>query len=322
MALKISSFFLFIFLVSSCNNQSTKEFEFPKPTGSNNANIFLPGIISKGLGERDFAISPDRKMLMYTIQSPKGNFSTLMICKQNKNGKYSKPEVASFSGQFSDLEPFFHPLKKELFFASNRPKDGIGNYFEEDFDIWKVSYSGTGFSKPQRLPETINTYLNEFYPSVAKSGNLYFTSTRDFGFGKEDIFVSRYSNVNYDNPEPLDSNINTEVYEFNAFINADENLIIFSSFGRLKGPGKGDMYFSRKNQYGNWSKARLLPSPINSKYLDFCPFLDEKENILYFSSERANFETPKNFNQVDSLTAFYNGPQSSLSDIYYVKWIE
>src|SRR5205823_2129770 len=68
--------------------------------------LFAPDIISNEFGNRDMAISPNGDELFYTIQYGRGLISVVMHSKKN-NGKWSTPEVASFSGIYNDLEPAF-----------------------------------------------------------------------------------------------------------------------------------------------------------------------------------------------------------------------
>ena len=97
--------------------------------------LFSEVNINTEFRERDFALSPDGTEIFYTLQSPKGNFQTLIYLKKDADGKWSQPEVARFSGKFTDLEPVFTMDGKRLFFVSNRPITGTAI---KDFDIWYV----------------------------------------------------------------------------------------------------------------------------------------------------------------------------------------
>jgi hypothetical protein len=148
--------------------------------------------------------------------------------------------------------------------------------------------SGPGWGEPSPLDTVINTLKDEFYPAVSKNGNLYFTATRENGIGREDIFLSRFGNGEYQLPTPLDSTINTAVFEFNAYVSPDENLLVFSSFGRDDGLGGGDLYYSVKDTSGNWIVAKNLGAVVNSDKLDYCPFVDIPHGNFYFTSDRTN----------------------------------
>ena len=62
--------------------------------------------------------------------------------------------------------------------------------------------------------------------------------------GKDDIFVSKWENGKYTEPVSLSDSINSDGYEFNAFIAPDESYIIFTAYQREDGFGSGDLYMS------------------------------------------------------------------------------
>lgn len=244
--------------------------------------LFAEGFISTFMNERDFAISPDGSEIYFTISIPQSVFQTIVVSKKDKNGKWSFPEVASFAGKFSDLEPAFSADGNTLYFASNRPMEGKQ---PKDFDIWMVKRIGNIWSEPKNLGSPVNTEADEFYPSVAKSGNLYFTAQYKEGVGSEDIFLARWANDHYEKPVALDTAVNSKGYEFNAFVDSDEQYILFTAYGRKDDTGRGDLYISTKDKDGKWLPALNLKF-LNSSKLDYCPYVSPDKKILFFTSER------------------------------------
>ncbi|GLR15831.1 TolB family protein [Portibacter lacus] len=238
--------------------------------------------INTPLNERDFTVSPDGSVVYFT-RSLLDN-KTRVILKAKKNGAdYSNIELASFSGKFNDLEPFFSPDGMRLYFASNRNAEQTAE--KDDYDIWYIERLSNGeWSKALRLPDIINTEKDEFYPAVSANGNLYFTGVRENGVGTEDIFLSKFVNGEYQLPLPLSESINTKTYEFNAYVNSTEDLIIFSSYGRADDLGGGDLYYSVKDEHGKWKTAIHFGSDINTKSLDYCPYYHAGSGVLYFTS--------------------------------------
>ena len=251
-------------------------------TGGDKASLVGEGWISTNRYERDFAISPDGKEIFYTLQMPQNSFQTILYTRKNAAGKWSDPVVASFAGHYSDLEPAFSNDGLQLFFVSNRPLTGTE---KKDFDIWVVNKTGSGWGEAKNLGAPVNSPVNEFYPSVAASGNIYFTAEYPNASGKEDIFMCRWNGSSFGNPEKLDSAINSLAYEFNAYVSPNEQYIIFSSFGRKDEKGGGDLYLSKKDQHGNWQPAQNIQL-LNSVKLDYCPFLSPDKKTLYFTSEQ------------------------------------
>jgi hypothetical protein len=297
-------FFCFCKVYSQPNTQ--------KFSVSNTPQIFLPGIISNGLDNRDMAISPSNDELYFTLQHKSG--STILFCKKQSDG-WSKPKVAWFSGKFSDLEPAFSPDGNKLFFTSNRPL-AENDTTTKDYDIWYFQKKSAKWTGPFRLDTLINTNKNEYYPSIAANGNLYFT--RDNGETKEDLFVSNYSNGKYEPATALPSEINSEGYEFNAFIDPAEKFIIFSSYGRKDDLGGGDLYISKKK--GNvWQQAIHMETPFNSADLDYCPFVSFDKKFFFFTSKRSAIKFPfKEQKKIFELERFFLSYGNGSDDIYVV----
>lgn len=274
--------------------------------------LFAPGFISTDLYERDTAISKDGNEIIYTVGDYKQN-KRMLVRFNNVNDTWSGPEKLSFSGRYQDIEPFISPDGNKLYFASNRP---IGQDSQRlDYNIWFASNYKGHWVNPEPLDSIINSVQDEFYPSLSRQGNLYFTSTRNNGIGLEDIFFSKYENGSFGVPMVLDSNINSKKYEFNAYVNPEEDLLIFSSFGRHDGLGGGDLYMSRKDSNGQWKPAVNLGAEINSDQLDYCPFVDWKNEVFYFTSNRIATENIE-IEDVITLKAYSRIPENGFGNIY------
>jgi Tol biopolymer transport system component len=308
----IISLFFLLNLVS----RAQQNISFDKPPAS--PGILAEHTINTGLGERDFALSPDGKEIFYTLQSPQGIFQTILYMKKDAKGNWSKPEVAPFAGKYSDLEPAFTMDGNKLFFASNRPVNG--NEIK-DFDIWVVEKENGKWGDPKNIGLPVNTEADEFYPSVTKSGNLYFTAAYKHAVGKEDIWLAKWENGKYLDPVSLDTAVNSRTYEFNAFISPDEDLIIFTSYGRKDDKGRGDLYMSIKDASGKWQPAQNLSS-INSAKLDYCPFVSFDRKIFFFTSERNSLKNsyPAKPVMLNDLLKTYNAVQNGAADIYWMSF--
>lgn len=287
--------------------------------GATQPQIFLEGKLSTGLNERDLAISPDGNELLFTVVAPLNKFSAIFQVTKQANGTWSKPKIASFSGNYPDLEPAFSPDGKKLYFASKRPLNGKS---KNDFDIWMTEKNNGIWSEPKHLGNEVNTEMDEFYPSVAANGNLYFTASYNESVSKEDIFVARFENGSYTKPVALDSAVNSKLYEFNAYIAPDESYILFTAYGRKGDKGRGDIYISIKKD-GKWQTARPIES-INSDKLDYCPTVSSDGKTLFFTSERSQIKSDFSNKKAD-YQYFENvqkSAQNGSGDIYWVNFEE
>lgn len=282
----------------------------------------LPQPAFKTLAEypsiRDFTLSTEGDEAYFSIQSLNGELSFIASMSKHQNG-WTKPQIVSFSGEYHDLEPFLSPDNLRLYFASSRPKIGETKD-EKDFDIWYVERSGTkqNWGEPMNLGAPVNTDQNEFYPSIAANKNLYFTSDRAGSRGKDDIFVSHWNGKEYDAPISLGESINSEGYEFNAYISPSESFLIFSGYNRSDGLGSGDLYISHRERNLSWLEAVNFGSVINSDKMDYCPFVDIKTKTLYFTSKRSNIKPGTIFNSTEGLLMELNKYDNGLSRLYKI----
>lgn len=159
-------------------------------------------------------------------------------------------------------------------------------YRDDDFDgnIY-VSYFKEGFWTPVRkLGENINTKYWESHASLSPDNQkLYFVSNRENGFGDLDIYVSeRESDTTWSKPENLGKTINTRWNENTPFLTPDGKRLFFSSEGHA-GMGGYDIYYSEKDESGEWAEPINIGYPINTTDDDifFVPF--ENGSFAYCS---------------------------------------
>ena len=246
--------------------------------------------------------------MLTSITAPRNLFSIIAISYLRRN-TWSELEVAPFSGSYSDSEPAFTPDGQSLFFASKRPKEHRKGV---DWDIWQVSYIDGKCGEPTNPGAPVNSSGNEFYPSIADNGNLYFTATRQDSLGKEDLYRAIATEGKYSSVENVGAPVNSPAFEFNAFIAPDESYRIFGSQGRNDEVGGGDLYISFRID-GKFEAPGLLSNQINTTRLDYCPTVFAQR--LYFTSERV---VDRSLSTIEQLAHRYESPGNGLGDIYRV----
>ncbi|WP_348747493.1 exo-alpha-sialidase [Tenacibaculum sp. 190524A02b] len=314
--LKNVMFFTVLFFAFSCKKtkKDKTSSNIDLNVTSTKPSLFAEGEVSTSLYERDIAITPDGKEFTYTLGDYKQHKRCLVVVKK-ENNKWQKPTILNISGTYQDIEPFYTNDGNRLYFASNRPIYGDEN--RKDYNIWYSDRIKGGWSDPVALDSIINTKGNEFFPAVTKKGNLFFTATRKNGIGREDIFIAKFTDGIYNEPEPLPETINSKFFEFNAYVSPDENVMIFSSFGRKDGLGGGDLYISQKDSVGNWKEAKNMGKLINSKKLDYCPFIDWNAGNFYLTSERMEIDNIP-LQNVESLKRQANSTINGFGNIYRI----
>ena len=186
--------------------------------------LFGKGVISTEDDESGAAFTPDGQACYFVKRTPSTIVSsTMVICvSHKKNGKWGKPEIASFSGRYWDFDPFISPDGEKLFFISNRPAAGKKG---SDTDIWVVRKSGDGWSEPENVGAVINTSGWELGCSVTNDGTLYYSTTGITG--NADIFCSKLVDGKYQKPDSLGAAINSPYNETDPFVAPDESYILF-----------------------------------------------------------------------------------------------
>ncbi|HEX2340795.1 MAG TPA: hypothetical protein VHI98_09975 [Vicinamibacterales bacterium] len=278
--------------------------------------IFAPGQISTGDFESHPAFADGGKTLYFLKSNLQFTWWTIVVSRL-ESGAWQEPQVAPFSGQYNDADPFVTPDGSRLLFISNRPHEGTGAG-RDDLDIWVMDRQGTEWGPPRRLPEPVNSPASEWFPVLTASGRLYFGSGRPGGKGKTDIYRCTLKNDTCSDPENLGDAINTPADEYEAFVTPDERTMILMSSGRPEGLGAGDLYISTRGAEG-WSKARNLGAPINSRAFEVGPYLSADGKELFFASTRAGDPVPADRRDYRALAQWLRGPGNGQGDIYRIE---
>ena len=238
----------------------------------------------------------------------------ILHMKEEANG-WTSPQIASFSGKYSDAEPHFSYDGNNLLFRSTRPLEGKGEPMEYA-DNWIVERADTGWGEPRNLGPPLNSGKNDLYPTLSRTGDLYFASDRDGGW---DIYVSKYEDGEYDKPKKLSDAINSEFGDWDACLAPDESYILFGSNGRPDGFGESDLYISFRKEDGAWTKSKNMGSPINTLYREVDPFVSPDGKYIFF---RSNRKIDKSYSETalsyDEFIRILDGPGNGEGDIYWV----
>ncbi len=235
------------------------------------------------------SLSVDERTLVYTVRLPKnlenGIKGTkwqedLYISYRNENGLWTKGEQVK-----SPLNTVFNEG------AQSVSSDGKTIYFticRGECNLYRsVLESDSFWSRPQKLPPTINTEkYSEKQPSISPDGKtLYFVSNRSGGFGKFDIWKSELQpDGSWGNPINLGDVINTDESEQSPFIHFDNQSLYFSSSGHI-GMGGQDIFVSRLDSNGRWTKPFNLGYPINTFRSEEGLIVNAQGNTAYYSTD-------------------------------------
>jgi len=283
--------------------------------------MFAPGAISTELDELNACFSPDGKTIFFSVNGASNKMSIILMA-EFKNGNWTTPVKAPFSlGRYNDYDPFMTADGSKIFFCSNRPAP-LMKYKKPNFDIYYVEKKNGKWSDSAiNIGLLINDEADQYYPSVAANGNLYFSTRKDSSF---DIYCSKYVNGEYTAPFKLPGAININspgVSEIDNCISPDERFIIFAGYGRKDSKGGGDLYISF-NKNGNWTNALNLGDKANSVAREFCPILSPDGNYLFFTSSIGNFdkELKEPITSYKDIKIMFGGILNGLNNIYQVRF--
>ena len=288
---------------------------FGQAPPGDSAELFAPGIISNGFNNRDLAMLPEGSEFYTSVNMRNFAISTILVIKRTGAG-WDKPRVAEFATdkQLRYIEPAISPDGSKMFFVT--APAGV----DDNMDIWVMDRQNGGWGKPLKLGATINTPVNETFPSVTSDGTLYFSRVSDDP-GVEHIYRSRLVDGEYSAPERLPDNVNCGKTRFNAFIAPDESYLILPVFGRDDSLGSVDYYIVYRNQQDEWSQAINLGDRINTPGgQEYSPFVSRDGKYFFFMSQRrpAIDEPPGQAYSMDELTRVFNMPENGNSDIYWI----
>ena len=165
----------------------------------NKAELFAPDLI-RHLAHSSPTFTPDRKEIYWSTVSEQKKKRKIYYVKY-ENNRWSKPNVAPFSGHYHDDHPFISGDGQKLYFASKRPKEGNG---EQENDIWILDKTDEEWSEPAPIDNLIGFWT----PSVTKKGTIYFLDIKP-GYKRNcGIFKAELKNGKYSTPEFLPEQIN------------------------------------------------------------------------------------------------------------------
>jgi hypothetical protein len=245
---------------------------------------FAPGVISTSdLFESRLTFTPSRNTIFWAVTSepnPPGGSVVSTILTSNRAGPgWTAPSIASFSGVYSDSDPFVTPYGDALIFSSSRPGGIVPNTPLND--LWISQRTATGWSVPVNLGPNVNSAGNELYASTDIFGNLYFASDRDGG--EFDLYRARkLHNGSYAPAEKVPGKVNHPVrWEFNPEISPDGRTLLFATYGRPDSYGDVDIYVSRLED-GKFGAPQNMGPCVNSVAPDFHPTVLWDRNEIYF----------------------------------------
>ena len=201
------------------------------------------------------------------------------------------PENIGFELEYDQYWPSLTVDEQTLIFTALIPKNPDKPYDRQNYALYMqedfyVSHFRDGqWTKPENLGPPLNTPNNEAAQSITADGSqMYFTvCNRSDGLGSCDIYFSERVNGLWTRPRNLGPPVNTAAWESQPSISADGKTLYFVS-NRNGGKGGMDIWMSKRNDTGNWSRPINLED-INTSGNESSPFIHFDNRTLYFASD-------------------------------------
>jgi len=298
---------LLLFLIA-CQKQSkdvtatTYRNPFFGVNPTNTPQLLAPDLLASPAEEYNGAFSPDGKAFYYTTDIPENAFITFTYLQADNT--WSKPQVAPFSGYYSDFDPLSSPDGSKLFFSSSRPLPD-----NQNSKIWYVERTENGWTEPQSVTLT-GSENNEFHSSITTQGDIYFNI-----WSTGNIYKASPSDTGYV-VAALPDSFNADYNQGDPYISPDEDYLIFRGY-RGDSYGRGDLYISFKIN-DSWTEPENLGEPINSAANEMCPMVSPDGKLFIFASSRITERVlPDPLDPItkvqDKFTSYNNG----MMNIYY-----
>lgn len=272
------------FFVGGCSaRQDQSNIPYPEVPAEDSIVSYMPGVVSSAGDSIDFnaSFSPDGKAFFFTRSF---NRKWDIYVSTFNGTQWLKAIKTSFStSSFSEADPAFGP-DGYLYYISNQPKDDRDTI--PDFDIWRIKpLPDSRWTQPENVT-ALNSDSTEYYISFASDSSAYFASSRQGGYGLEDIYVSRLSRGSYTPPVNLGPAINSVYSDHDACLSQDHSFMVYTSVDRPGGSGEGDLYLSIKNSYGQWTTGVNLGKGFNSNTYEYCSYFSPDYKFFFYSSKR------------------------------------
>lgn len=201
---------------------------------------------------------------------------------QSSKSKYRQRPLSDTVNAFAlQYFPVLTADQKELIFTRR-----LGNTGDDDEDLVVSRKDDKGkWMPPESISANINSKWNEGTCTISANGRkLIFTSCLGrTGYGSCDLFQSVKVGDEWSRPENMGPNVNTADWESQPSLSADGRTMYFVS-DRRGGYGRRDIWVSRLDDSGQWTKAENAGKVVNTSFDEISPFIHANNRTLYFAS--------------------------------------
>ena len=242
--------------------------------------LSLDGVIDQD-NDDTLAFTPDGNTVFF--DHSEGQHKTIMIAHK-AHGRWSRAQVASFSGKWFDQDPVVSPDGRYMLFNSDRPisvggEPLVQTYFSKTdapgSNLWCVDRRGKGWGEPRWIGAHINNDVFVDFASIAGDGTLYFMRWDSKNRNME-LWRARYNGGEYGSPERVALG-DPSVSIHDPAVAKDQSFIVFD-YGKVTG-GLGRLSIAFRRGEG-WSAPIDMGDRVNAD-VPWGPHLSPDGHTVY-----------------------------------------
>ena len=244
----------------------------------------MGAIINTSERDAEPTFTPDGNTMYFNCFDREGEIGS-DICVTHRDGDdWTEPTIVweVSTRDYLEVEPLLSPDAQQLYIMSNRP-GGYGST-----DIYVSDWVDGIWTEPRNLGEPFNSPDMDhcLYFTGDEWEFAYWTSTREGGFGGNDIWMSERIDGVWQKAQNLGPNVNSEASEHHS-LPSEDGRSLYISTTRDEGFGMEDIYVTTRNENGEWTRLVNLGPGVNSDQHDRCPAFSPDFEYFFFDSERA-----------------------------------
>lgn len=202
----------------------------------------------------------------------------------------------------ADYGPSLNIHNDILVFTSKRKRRDESIRFIEDEDLYFSRKDPYGTWSKAKPINSLNSHYNEGSPCISGDGKTLVFSRcgSPDSFGDCDLFIATLQeDSTWTRPRNLGTRVNSIAWDSHPALSHKGDTLFFAS-DRLGGFGLSDIYYTKRNEKGDWLPAQNLGPVINTRKNDVSPFYHPVFEVLYFSSNGQLY----NFGEFDIYKAY------------------
>jgi hypothetical protein len=235
-----------------------------KPPGET-PEIFAPGIVSGKIGvyaNVTFDASLTRACWTLNTDDPEYYHGGLIFSELDKGAWTAPKEIFFMNDQYGHRSPFFDYAGKRLYFQAYL-KSALGWDQQERF--YYVERTNGGWSAPVLLDPIFDKYMVHWQFSMDLANNMYFGGELRGREKSGGIYLAKYQNGRYQEPELIFGNESFKDFVFGPAVSPQGDYIVFARLHPREStnPRVMSLYASFRGEDGSWSEPRELGELLN-----------------------------------------------------------